>query len=126
MLFNTLDFIIFFIVVLATIVIIKNRKFQHLFLLFASYFFFYYSSNYLISLLLFTTIWDYYFGRAIWKAKNIKIKKRSSGSGPYADLACSASAIINRVGLKHSKRSESIQNLHQRILSFHSSSICVF
>jgi alginate O-acetyltransferase complex protein AlgI len=75
MLFNTLDFIIFFIVVLATIVIIKNRKFQHLFLLFASYFFFYYSSNYLISLLLFTTIWDYYFGRAIWKAKNIKIKK---------------------------------------------------
>lgn len=75
MLFNTLDFVIFFIVVLAMIVIIKNRKFQHLFLLFASYFFFYYSSNYLISLLLFTTIWDYYFGRAIWKAKNIKIKK---------------------------------------------------
>ena len=75
MLFNTPDFIIFFIVVLATIVIVKNRNFQHLFLLFASYFFFYYSSNYLISLLIFTTIWDYYFGKAIWKTNNIQQKK---------------------------------------------------
>jgi alginate O-acetyltransferase complex protein AlgI len=75
MLFNTPDFVIFFMVVLATIVIVKNRKFQHLFLLFASYFFFYYSSNYLISLLIFTTIWDYYFGKAIWKANNINKKK---------------------------------------------------
>ncbi|HEV2193269.1 MAG TPA: MBOAT family O-acyltransferase [Nitrosopumilaceae archaeon] len=75
MLFNTIDFIIFFIVVLTTIAIIKERKFQHLFLLFASYFFFYYSSNYLITLLIFTTIWDFYFGKAIWKADNIKRKK---------------------------------------------------
>ena len=75
MLFNTIDFVIFFIVVVSTFVIIKNRKFQHLFLLFASYFFFYYSSNYLITLLIFTTVWDFYFGKAIWNADSIKKKK---------------------------------------------------
>lgn len=75
MLFNTIDFVIFFIVVLSTIVTIKNRKFQHLFLLLASYFFFYYSSNYLITLLIFTTVWDFYFGKAIQKADTITKKK---------------------------------------------------
>jgi alginate O-acetyltransferase complex protein AlgI len=75
MLFNTLDFVIFFIVVLTTLVIIKKRRFQHLFLLAASYFFFYYSSNYLITLLIFTTIWDFYFGQFIYKAKSITRKK---------------------------------------------------
>lgn len=75
MLFNTLDFVIFFIVVLTTFVIIKRRKFHHLFLLAASYFFFYYSSNYLITLLIFTTIWDFYFGHLIYKASNTTRKK---------------------------------------------------
>ena len=75
MLFNTIDFIIFFIVILGVFVLIKNRKFQHVFLLLASYFFFYYTSNYLITLLIFTTIWDYYFGKAIWNADNIQRKK---------------------------------------------------
>ena len=75
MLFNTIDFVIFFIIVLSTIAIIKKRKFQHLFLLAASYFFFYYTSNYLITLLIFTTLWDFYFGQAIWKATDQKTKK---------------------------------------------------
>jgi alginate O-acetyltransferase complex protein AlgI len=75
MLFNTIDFVIFFIVVLSVFVLIKNRRFQHLFLLLASYFFFYYTSNYLITLLIFTTIWDYYFGSMIWKSTDIKRKK---------------------------------------------------
>lgn len=75
MLFNTIDFIIFFIVVLVVFVLVKNRKFQHLFLLLSSYFFFYYTSDYLITLLIFTTIWDYYFGNAIWKSIGIKRKK---------------------------------------------------
>jgi len=75
LLFNSPEFIVFFIVVITTLTIIKHRKFQHLFLLFASYFFFYFSSNYLITLLIFTTIWDYYFGKAIWKADTIKQKK---------------------------------------------------
>ena len=75
MLFNTIEFIIFFIVVVSIIIIIKNRKFQHLFLLAASYFFFYYTSNYLITLLIFTTIWDFYFGNLIYKLKNNRLKK---------------------------------------------------
>ena len=75
MLFNTLDFVIFFIVVCTIIVIIKNRKFHHLFILGASYIFFYYSSNYLITLLIFTTIWDFYLGKAIFNTQNIRNKK---------------------------------------------------
>ena len=75
MLFNTIDFILFFIVVLSTIVIIKNRRFQHLFLLFSSYFFFYYSSNYLVTLLIFSTLLDFYVGKAIWHTNNISRKK---------------------------------------------------
>ena len=38
-------------------------------------FFFYYSSNYLIVLLIFTTIWDFYFGNFIYNAKSTKHKK---------------------------------------------------
>jgi len=75
MLFNTLEFLIFFLVVLATITIIKNRSFQHLFFLFASYFFFYFSSNYLLSLLIISTILDYYVGKYIWKTDNLFKKK---------------------------------------------------
>jgi alginate O-acetyltransferase complex protein AlgI len=75
MLFNSLDFVVFFIFVLTVLAIVKQRKFQHLFLLGASYFFFYYSSNYYIALLLFTTFWDYYLGRLIWKITDIKKKK---------------------------------------------------
>jgi len=90
MLFNTIEFVIFFIVVLSTIVIVKNRKFQHLFVLFASYFFFYYSSNYLITLLIFTTIWDFYFGKAIWKTVDGKRKK--------ALLMCSLAGNLGLLG----------------------------
>jgi D-alanyl-lipoteichoic acid acyltransferase DltB (MBOAT superfamily) len=75
MLFNTIDFIIFFVLVLTTFTVIKNRKFHHLFLLTASYFFFYYTSNYLISLLIFTTVWDFYLGNLIYKTSNPKTKK---------------------------------------------------
>jgi len=75
MLFNTIDFVIFFLIVVSTVVIVKHRKFQHLFILIASYFFFYYTSNYLITLLIFTTIWDFYFGNFIYKSKNIRSKK---------------------------------------------------
>lgn len=75
MLFNSIDFAIFFTVVISFIVIIKNRKFHHLFLLAASYFFFYYTSNYLITLLIFTTIWDFYLGNLIYKTKNPGTKR---------------------------------------------------
>ena len=75
MLFNSIEFIVFFVAVLTVIVIIKNRKFQHLFLLGSSYFFFYFSSNYLISLLIFSTILDFYIGKAIWQTPSKKKKK---------------------------------------------------
>ena len=75
MLFSTPEFIIFFICVLAVISCIKFRKFQHLFLLGASYFFFYFSSNFLITLLIYSTLLDYYIGKAIFASKTQKQKK---------------------------------------------------
>ena len=75
MLFNSIEFVIFFVVVLTTVVIIKNRSFQHLFIPLASYFFFYFSSNYLLSLLIISTLLDYYVGKYIWKTNNVFRKK---------------------------------------------------
>ena len=75
MLFNTPEFIIFFIAVLAVISCIKFRKFQHLFLIASSYFFFYFSNNFLITLLIFSTLLDFYIGKAIFVAKDKKRKK---------------------------------------------------
>jgi len=75
MLFNTIEFVIFFVFVLGVLVTIKNKKFHHLFLLGASYFFFYYTSNYLITLLIFSTLLDYFVGNQIWKAKILSRKK---------------------------------------------------
>ena len=75
MLFNTIDFLIFFVLVITLVSIIKVRKFQHIFLLISSYLFFYYSSNYLLTLLIASTLLDYYVGRQIWITKD-KIKKK--------------------------------------------------
>ena len=75
LLFNTPEFIIFFIFVLAVISCIKFRRFQHLFLVGSSYFFFYFSSNFLVTLLIFSTLLDFYIGKAIFTAKNKKRKK---------------------------------------------------
>ena len=75
MLFNTPEFIVFFILVLAVISCIKFRKFQHLFLLGASYFFFILSSNVLVTLLIFSTLLDYYVAKAIFAAQTKKRKK---------------------------------------------------
>ena len=77
MLFTTPEFIIFFISVLAVISCIKFRKFQHLFLIGSSYFFFYFSNNFLITLLIFSTLLDFYVGKAIFTAKD-KAKKVTS------------------------------------------------
>ena len=76
MLFNSLEFIVFFIFVLTVLVVIKHRKFQHLFLLVSSYFFFYFSSNVLVSLLIFSTVLDFFVGKAIYNAKNKTRKKQ--------------------------------------------------
>ena len=75
MLFTTPEFIIFFVCVLAVISAIKFRRFQHLFIVGSSYFFFYFSNNYLITLLIFSTLLDFYVGKAIYAAKDKKRKK---------------------------------------------------
>ena len=75
MLFNSIDFLIFFTLVLIGIYLIKIKKFQHIFLLVASYFFFYYSNNYLILLLIYSTIIDFYLGKAIYNTTSIQKKK---------------------------------------------------
>ena len=75
MLFNTPEFIIFFIFVLAVISSIKFRKFQHLFLVGSSYLFFYLSNNFLITLLIYSTLLDFYLGKAIFNSKNQQTKK---------------------------------------------------
>ena len=46
-----------------------------MFLLVASYLFFYLSSNYLLSLLLISTVLDYYVGKEIYYSKTKKRKK---------------------------------------------------
>jgi len=75
MLFNSVDFIVFFAFAIALIAVIRNRNFNYIFLIAISYFFFYFSNNFLISLLIFSTILDYYVGRAIWNT-NSKTKKK--------------------------------------------------
>jgi len=75
LLFNTIDFVFFFIIVVAAVSIYKNRKFQHSILLIASYFFFYYTSNYLISLIIISTLLDYYVGKEIWRTVSTRKKK---------------------------------------------------
>ena len=60
MLFNTPEFIVFLISILTIVSILKYRKFQHIFLLLGSYFFFYFTSNIFLTLLIASTILDYY------------------------------------------------------------------
>ena len=75
MLFNTPEFIVFFIFVLAIISCLKFRRFQHLFLVGSSYLFFYFSNNFLITLLIYSTLLDFYLGKAIFNSKNKQTKK---------------------------------------------------
>tara|TARA_B110000495_G_C23043752_1_gene628662 strand:+ start:4694 stop:6160 length:1467 start_codon:yes stop_codon:yes gene_type:complete len=75
MLFNSIEFIVFFVLVLAIISALKYKKFQHIFLLISSYVFFYFSSNILITLLIFSTVLDFYAGKAIFNSKSIRRKK---------------------------------------------------
>ena len=75
MLFSTIDFVVFFVVVITCISIIRYRHFQYLFLVASSYFFFYFSSNYLLSLLIFSTILDFFVAKAIFNTKITSRKK---------------------------------------------------
>ena len=76
MLFNSVDFLVFFALVITISVIIKNKNFSHIFLVVASYVFFYFSNNFLISLLIFSTMLDYYVAKEIWSTNSKSKKKR--------------------------------------------------
>jgi len=76
LLFNTIDFLVFFAFVITISVIIKNRNFSYIFLVAVSYFFFYFSNNFLISLLVFSTVLDFYIAKAIWSTDNKSKKKK--------------------------------------------------
>ena len=76
MLFNSIDFIIFFAFIISLIVIIKNRNFNYILLIAGSYLFFYFSSNFLITLIIFSTILNYYIAKQIWITDNKSKKKK--------------------------------------------------
>ena len=76
MLFNSVDFLVFFAFVITITVIIKNKNFSYIFLVAASYLFFYFSNNFLISLLIFSTVLDYYVAKEIWSTNSKSKKKR--------------------------------------------------
>lgn len=76
MLFNTIDFVVFFVFVISIITVIRNRNFNLVFLIGVSYFFFYFSNNFLISLLVFSTILDYFVAKEIWRTNDKSKKKK--------------------------------------------------
>jgi len=76
LLFNTIDFLVFFAFVITISVIIKNKNFSYVFLVAVSYFFFYFSNNFLISLLVFSTVLDFYIAKAIWSTDDKSKKKK--------------------------------------------------
>ncbi len=69
MLFNSFAFLYFSVAVLLLVIMLRRRSYQHLWLLAASYFFYSYSSGRLVVLLLFSTLLDFYCGRALHEAK---------------------------------------------------------
>jgi len=76
LLFNSIDFLVFFAFVITISVIIKNKNFSYIFLVAVSYFFFYFSNNFLISLLVFSTVLDFYIAKAIWSTDDKSKKKK--------------------------------------------------
>ena len=76
MLFNSVDFLVFFAFVITITVIIKNKNFSYVFLVAVSYIFFYFSNNFLISLLVFSTVLDFYIAKAIWSTDDKSKKKK--------------------------------------------------
>jgi len=76
LLFNSVDFLVFFAFVITISVIIKNKNFSYVFLVAVSYFFFYFSNNFLISLLVFSTVLDFYIAKAIWSTDDKSKKKK--------------------------------------------------
>lgn len=75
MLFNSFHYFLFLVVVLLLIDTVRKREYQHTLLLIGSYYFYWAFSSIYVLLLVFSTLLDFYCGRAIYRAPN-KRKKR--------------------------------------------------
>jgi alginate O-acetyltransferase complex protein AlgI len=74
-LFNSFHYFLFFLVVLLVIDTLRKREYQHTFLLFASYYFYWAFSSIYVLLVVFSTLLDFYCGKAIYLASTRKKKK---------------------------------------------------
>jgi alginate O-acetyltransferase complex protein AlgI len=76
MLFQTREFLLFFLIVLVLLTFIKQRKAQVAMLLLASYVFYSWWNILLLGPILFSTIWDFFSAKQIYKSKTPAHRKR--------------------------------------------------
>ena len=76
MLFQTQEFLIFFLLVLVFLSVLKQRKTQIAILLLASYVFYAWWNVLLLAPILFSTLWDFFSARQIYKSTSPVIRKR--------------------------------------------------
>ncbi len=76
MLFQTKEFLIYFLIVLVLLTILKHRKAQVAMLLLASYVFYSWWNVLLLAPILFSTVWDFFSAKQIYKSKTSAIRKR--------------------------------------------------
>jgi alginate O-acetyltransferase complex protein AlgI len=74
-LFNSFAFLYFGIVILLALLIIKTKRYQYILLLISSYYFYYFSSSYFVVLLLFSSLLDFFCGKAIYMTEGITKRK---------------------------------------------------
>jgi alginate O-acetyltransferase complex protein AlgI len=75
MIFSSLTFFIFFAIVIIFLLVLKNQKAKKIMLLAASYFFYGYWDYRFLSLIIFTSILDYFVGKKISKINSPSQKK---------------------------------------------------
>ena len=76
MLFQTKEFLIFFIAVLALLAVLKRSRAQIVMLLIASYIFYAWWNIFLLAPILFSTLWDFFSAKQIYKSKTATSRKR--------------------------------------------------
>jgi D-alanyl-lipoteichoic acid acyltransferase DltB (MBOAT superfamily) len=75
MLFNSIVFITFMAIVMPVFYLLKDRQHKKWWILFASYFFYGYWDWRFLGLLIFSSVMDFYLGKAIFSANENRIKK---------------------------------------------------
>lgn len=76
MIFNSIPFVIFFLVFYIIYLLIRNRTSKTYLILIASYFFYAWWDWRFLSLIIFSTIVDYFLGKKIYGSESIKEKKQ--------------------------------------------------